>query len=77
MIKLRYGSSKKSCPELWKRMRKYIREMSKIFHGFRLDNAHNTPLHVGEYFMRKARNINKNIIVFAELFTKDKAKEAL
>lgn len=50
--------------------------MARIFPGFRLDNASNTPLHVGEYFMRKARNINKNIIVFAELF-EDRTRNAL
>lgn len=50
--------------------------MASIFHGFRLDNAHYIPLHVGEYFMRKARNVNKNIIVFAELFTNSQVQDA-
>lgn len=50
-------------------MKIYVQSLAKIFHGFRIDNAHSTPLHVGEYFIRKARNANKNLLVFAELFT--------
>lgn len=42
--------------------------MASIFHGFRIDNAHSTPIHVGSYFLRKARKYNNNLIVFAELF---------
>lgn len=51
--------------------------MARVFHGFRLDNAHSTPLAVGEYFMRKARNVNKNLMVFAELFTGNGEKDAI
>jgi len=42
--------------------------MASIFHGFRVDNAHSTPIHVGAYFLRKARKCNHNLLVFAELF---------
>ncbi|KRX09092.1 Six-hairpin glycosidase-like protein [Pseudocohnilembus persalinus] len=77
LIKLRYGESKKDCPGLWKKMRIYIRKFATIFHGFRLSHASGIPLHVGEYFMRKARNVNNNIIVFAQVFAQNKAKEAL
>ncbi len=77
LVKLRFGNSKKDSPVLWKRMKKYVQEMAKIFHGFRLDNAHSTPLHVGEYFMKKARNQNKDLIIFAELFTGCSEKDAL
>lgn len=51
--------------------------MARVFHGFRLDNAHSTPLIVGEYFMRKSRNVNKNLMIFAELFTGDGEKDAI
>lgn len=51
--------------------------MAKVFHGFRLDNAHSTPLTVGEYMMRKARNMNKNLMIFAELFTGDGVKDSI
>jgi glycogen debranching enzyme len=43
--------------------------MARCFHGLRLDNAHGTPIHVGEYLMRKARKTTDNILIFAELFT--------
>lgn len=58
-------------------MKEYVQEMARIFHGFRLDNAHSTPLVVGQYFMRKARNENKNLMIFAELFTGDGKKDAI
>jgi len=58
-------------------MTKYVKSMADIFHGFRIDNAHSTPLHVGEYMLRKARNMNKKLIVFAELFTHSQTLDAL
>jgi len=36
-----------------------------------------TPLHVGEYMMRKARNVNNNLIVFAELFSGNNEVDAV
>lgn len=35
-----------------------------------------TIRHVGEYMIRKARNKNKNLLVFAELFTGDSTMDA-
>lgn len=69
LVKLRYGKSKADSPFLWKRMKEYVRKMAQVFHGFRLDNAHSTPLHVGEYLMRKARKVNSDLLIISELFT--------
>jgi glycogen debranching enzyme len=77
LVKLRYGKNKTYSPALWKRMKKYLRMMALCFNGFRLDNSHNTPLHVGEYFLRKARKMNQNLHVFAELFTGSPELDAL
>ena len=51
-------------------MTKYVQDMAKMFNGFRLDNAHSTPIFVAEYLAQKAREINPDLIIMAELFTK-------
>lgn len=51
--------------------------MAKIFHGLRLDNAHSTSLVAGEYMMRKAKKINPNLLIFAELFTGSAEKDSV
>ncbi|CAI4885709.1 AFH_G0023290.mRNA.1.CDS.1 [Saccharomyces cerevisiae] len=38
-------------------MSKYIEMNAKIFDGFRIDNCHSTPIHVGEYFPRFGKKI--------------------
>ena len=77
LVKLNYGHSKRHCPALWKRMKLYVQQMAEVSHGFRIDNAHTTPIHVAEYFIRKARKINPNLFVFCELFTGSKIKDAV
>ena len=68
--KLNYGNSPLDCPYLINHMTKYVQDMAKMFNGFRLDNAHSTPIFVAEYLAQKAREINPDLIIMAELFTK-------
>lgn len=50
-IKLRYGKCPADSPYLWEHMSKYVSTMAEIFDGFRLDNAHSTPIHVCQYLL--------------------------
>ena len=68
-LKLRYGTKVDDCPPLWHRMEEYVISMARLFKGFRLDNAHGTPLEVSEYLLTQARKVNPNLLVVAELFT--------
>jgi glycogen debranching enzyme len=50
-------------------MSSYVTQMASVFDGFRLDNAHSTPIHVAQYLLNVARSQNPNIFIMAELFT--------
>ena len=50
-------------------MSEYVTQMATLFDGFRLDNAHSTPIHVCQFMLQVARSKNPNLMVMAELFT--------
>ena len=68
-VKLRYGELMSESPDLWEYMEKYVVEMSQVFGGIKLDNAHSTPLNVSKYLVSKARKANPKVVVMAGLFT--------
>lgn len=68
-VKLRYGDGPSSNPWLWEYITKYVTDLAATYDGFRIDNCHSTPLHVGVALLDAARGVNPNLYVCAELFT--------
>ncbi|THH32030.1 hypothetical protein EUX98_g2165 [Antrodiella citrinella] len=76
-VKLRYGDGPESNPWLWEYMTKYVTTLAKAFEGFRIDNCHSTPLHVGVAMLDAARVVNPDLYVCAELFTGSEEMDTL
>lgn len=76
-VKLRYGSGPEDNPWLWNYMIKYATTLASAFQGFRIDNCHSTPLHVGVQVLDAARVTNPNLYVCAELFTGNEEMDLL
>ena len=74
-VKLRYGNKPADSPWLWNHMTRYTQIMAWLFDGFRLDNCHNTPIHVAEGLLDVAREVNSNLYLVAELFTPSEERD--
>lgn len=74
-VKLRYGHKYEDSPYLWEYMGKYVSDMAGIFDGVRLDNLHNTPLHVAKFMLANARSANPNLYVIGEFYADSKESE--
>lgn len=75
LLRIRYGNGPEES-KAWEYMGKYVRLMAKYFDGFRLDNLHGTQLDVGVYMMKEARKVNPDLLIFAELFTRNNEEKA-
>lgn len=68
-VKLWYGKRYEDSPFLWEEMRMYVRRTAETFDGVRVDNCHNTSVHVAEWMLAEARSVKPDLYIMGELFT--------
>jgi glycogen debranching enzyme len=66
-IRLRYGTGAEDSPFLWNYMTKYVESVAEVVAAIRLGGTDNTPIHVSDFFIQKARAINPKIYVMGAL----------
>ncbi|GAW04654.1 glycoside hydrolase family 13 protein [Lentinula edodes] len=70
--KLRCGSGPEDNPWLWSHITSYITSLAATFDGFRVDNRHSTPLHVGVSMLDAARVVKPDLYVWFAKNAKDR-----
>ncbi|KAJ1919203.1 bifunctional 4-alpha-glucanotransferase/amylo-alpha-1,6-glucosidase [Mycoemilia scoparia] len=76
-VKLNYGDKPEDNPWIWEHMKEYTMTMARLFHGFRIDNCHSTPIKLAEYLIDHARTVRPNLYLAAELFTQSEETDNL
>ncbi|KAJ1547317.1 hypothetical protein HK096_003443, partial [Nowakowskiella sp. JEL0078] len=76
-VKLRYGEKpvQEDNPWIWEHQKSYTEKMARLFHGFRIDNCHSTPINLASYLLDSGRRVRPDLYVFAELFTGSEEKD--
>ena len=65
--KLKFPYDLHDCHFLIKYMTNYVQEMAQIFNGFVLHDIDSIPVTIIQYLMKKAREINPNLIIISKI----------